>query len=313
MLKIRKFVKGKDEEIWIRIWNEAFKEFEDERAMTMEDMTLRENDPRFSAEGMFIAEWKGEPVGLVNAYVDKNREEKKGFIRDLGVIPNFRRRGIGRKLVETAIESLKERGMEKVEVWATEEMKNSKKLYESMGFKSVRIFSEMKIGLDTIPSNIGENKEVTIKSMNKGMEDIKLLNWLSNETFKEHYNFRPHTIEETQYMIENSPEIDINGWFFTYLNEKPVGYVGTGIDKKFNEEKRMKRGWVWVIGVLKQERLKGVGTRLILRAMDFLKAKEMSEAILGVDDTNPTKAIELYKKVGFQIAKKESTYLKNII
>jgi mycothiol synthase len=275
-------------------------------------MTLRENDPRFSAEGMFITECKEEPVGLVNAYVDKNREEKKGFIRDLGVIPNFRRRGIGRKLVETSIKSLKERSMEKVEVWATEEMKNSKKLYESMGFKLVRIFSEMKIGLDTIPSNIGENKEVTIKSMNKGMEDIKLLNWLNNETFKEHYNFRPHTIEETQYMIENSPEIDINGWFFAYLNEKPVGYVGTGIDKKFNEEKRTKRGWIWVIGVLKQERLKGVGTRLILRGMDFLKTKGMIEARLGVDDTNPTKAIELYKKVGFKIAKKESTYLKNI-
>jgi len=311
MLKIRKFVVGRDEEVWIRIRNEAFKEFEDERKMTMEDMTLWEKGPRFNAEGMFIAEWKREPVGLVNAHVDKEREEKKGFIRDLGVIPNFRRKGIGTKLVETAIKSLKERGMEKVEIWATEQMKAASKLIESMGFKLARIFSEMKIMLDTIPSNIGENKQVTLRSMNKSMKDIKLLNLLSNEAFKEHYNFRPHTIEETQYMIEKSPEIDVNGWFFAYLRGKPVGYVGTGIDKKFIKEKGIKRGWVWVIGVLKSERRKGIGTRLILTTLDFLKSKEMTEAMLGVDDTNITKAIELYKKIGFKINKKEFTYLKN--
>jgi mycothiol synthase len=313
MLRIRKFVTGKDEEVWIRISNEALKEFEDERAMTMEDMTLWEKSPRFSPEGMFIAEWKGEPAGLVNAYVDKKREEKKGFIRMLGVTPKFRRRGIGRKLAETAIKSLKERGMETVEVWATEQMKNGKKLFESMDFKLVRIFSEMKIKLDTIPSNIGESKEVTIRSMNKDMEEIKLLNWLNNETFKEHYDFRPSTVEETQYMIENNPEIDVNGWFFAYLKEKPVGYVGTGIDKKFIEEKGIKRGWIWVIGVLKSERNEGIGTRLILEAMKFLKSKGMSEAMLGVDDTNVTKAIRLYEKVGFKIAKKEFIYLKNVI
>lgn len=312
MLKIRKFVTGKDNEVWIRISNEAFKEFEDERATTMEDMTLWEKSPRFNAEGMFIAEWKKEPVGLVNAYVDKKREEKKGFIRMLGVTPKFRRRGIGRKLAETAIESLKERGMETVEVWTTEQMKSGKKLFESMDFKLVRIFSEMKIKLDTIPSNIGESKEVTVRSMNENIEDIKLLNWLNNETFKEHYNFRPSTVEETQYSIENSPDIDVNGWFFAYLKEKPVGYVGTGIDKKFIEEKGIKRGWVWVIGVLKPERNKGIGTRLVLEAIKFLKSKGMSEAMLGVDDTNVTKAIKLYEKVGFKIAKKEFTYLKNI-
>jgi len=312
MLRIRKFVTGKDNNVWIKTWNEVFKEFEDERAMTMEDMTLWEKSPRFSAEGMFLAEWKGEPVGLVNGYIDKKREEKKGFIRELGVVPNFRRRGIGRKLVKTAIKSLKERGMETVEVWATEQMENGRKLVESMGFKLVRIFSEMKIGLNTIPSNIGESKEVTLRSMNKNIEDIKLLNWLNNETFKEHYNFRPSAVEETRYMIENSPEIDINGWFFAYLQEKPVGFVGTGIDKKFIEEKGIKRGWIWVIGALKPERNKGIGTRLILTAMSFLKSKGLSEAMLGVDDTNPTKAIELYKKVGFKIAKKEFTYLKNI-
>lgn len=46
--------------------------------------------------------------------------------------------------------------------------------------------------------------------------------------------------------------------------------------------------------------------------MNFLNSKGMNEAMLGVDDTNVTKALKLNEKVGFKIAKKEFTYLKNI-
>ena len=48
------------------------------------------------------------------------------------------------------------------------------------------------------------------------------------------------------------------------------------------------------------------------RGMEFLKSEGMTEVDLGVDDSNPTKAIELYKKVGFKVAHKELTYLRKI-
>jgi len=50
----------------------------------------------------------------------------------------------------------------------------------------------------------------------------------------------------------------------------------------------------------------------MLHGLKFLKAKGMQEAELGVDDSNPTRAIELYKKVGFKVVKKDLTYLKTI-
>ena len=74
----------------------------------------------------------------------------------------------------------------------------------------------------------------------------------------------------------------------------------------------MKRGWIMTIGVLKPLRIKGIGTALMLHGLKFLKSKGMNEAELGVDDSNPTKAIELYKKVGFKVVKKDLTYLKAI-
>ena len=308
MLSIRRFVEGEDEELWIRLLNEAYKEFEDFRPETMEDMELRKKSPTFDLTGMFIAELDGKPVGIVNAFVDRNREEKKGFLRGLGVVPAFRRRGVGRRLVEKAIESLKQRGMESVQGWTRQGKVACTSLLESMGFKLIRVFSTMRRDLKTIPYNIREHKKLEMRELETNMDDIKLLTWLENETFKEHFNFRPTTVEETKYWIINKPWCDIIGFFFAYLNEQPVGYVGAGIDSKFIQHKGITRGWIMDIGVLKPNRRTGIGTALMQQGMEFLKSDGMTEVELGVDDSNPTKAIELYKKVGFQIALKELTY-----
>lgn len=311
MLKIKRFVQDRDEDVWVSLWNKAFREFEDFRSITVEDMLKSEKSPTFDATGMFIAELDGEPGGIVNAHVDKMREEKKGFIRLLGVVPEFRRKGIGRALAEKSMASLKERGMRTVEAGAVIGKPEATKLWESMGFKNVRIFSLMKRSLENIPSNIGENKEVALQTFRKGaMEDLKLLNCLSNEAFREHYNYRPDSIEETRYFLEQDPIFKEQEWFFTLVKNTVVGYVGVGVDEKYNEEKGTKAGWILSIGVLKPHRLKGIGTRLMIEGMKLLKFKGMTEAMLGVDDQNPTKAMKLYKKTGFTVFRKDQAYQK---
>ena len=312
MLKIRSFVEGEDEEVWVKIQNEAYKEYDDFRPDTIEDMEIWKKNPNFDSTGMFIAELDGRPVGAVNAHIDRNRKEKIGFLRALGVAPEFRRRGVGRRLVERAIESLKKRGMESVQGWTRENKVACKSLLESMGFKLVRVFSTMRRDLESIPYNIGEHEKVRMRKMKTNMDDIKLLNWLNNETFKEHFNFRPHTVEETKFWITNKPWCDILEYSFSYLDDKPVGYVGAGIDSKFIEHKGIKRGWIMDIGVLKLNRSRGIGTALMQRGMEFLRSKGMIDVELGVDDSNPTKAVELYNKVGFKVVHKDLTYLSRI-
>ena len=311
MLKIREFVKGEDEKVWLSIRNEAFKEYDDFRPSTMEDMEIWEKDPGFDPVGMFIAELNGKAVGRVQAYVDRQREEKKGFVQGLGVVPKFRRRGIGRELMDKAIESLRKREMETAECWTRDDKPICKHIFESMGFKLIRIFSTMGRELDTIPS-AGENEGVQIRVMKESMEDIELLRWLNDETFSEHFDFRPSTIEEWKHWCSH-PDFDHKGWFFALLEGKPVGHVGTWIDSKFVKYKGIKRGWIDTIGVLKPHRRKGIGTSLILRGMEYLKSRGMTEVELGVDDSNPTEAIKLYEKVGFKVVRKDLTYLKKIV
>jgi len=66
------------------------------------------------------------------------------------------------------------------------------------------------------------------------------------------------------------------------------------------------------IGVLRPYRRLGVGTALVLEGLEWLRERGMEEAMLEVDDDNPTEAIKLYEKVGFKIAHKEFVYERRI-
>jgi len=313
MLKIRSFVQGQDEKHWVRVWNEVCSEFEELRALTVDDLAAFEKFPSFDVKGLFLAELKGEPVGLVYAQVDRFREEKKGFIQALIVVPEHRGKGVGRKLVEKAIESFRARGMKRVEGFVFGERRDAAHIFETLGFKRIRVFSLMTRNLDSLPQNIGENKRVALRKLRiQDKADVELLTNLENDTFSEHYNWRPTTIEEVKHMLKENPTFPEQEWLFANLGDKTVGYVGTGIDDKYNRERNKKAGWIMDIGVLKPKRRMGIGTRLIIEGMQLLKAKGMTEAMLGVDDQNPTKAIKLYEKVGFKATRKDVAYQKTI-
>ncbi len=314
MLNIRSFVKGADEPVWVRVLNAAWKEYEVWwRATTVEEMREKEKRPNFDFEGRFIAELDGKPVGIVHAHVDKFREEKKGFVHIFCVVPEFRGHGVEERLLELAMNELKRRGMNLVQAWTDYSRNERIKILEKAGFKLVDIESDMEIDLTNIPSDVGENTHVTIRSLRRDDdEDIKVLNRLANKCFEEHFDYRPRTIEETRDSLLNDQYLKKQECYFAMLNKKNVGFVRVGIDEKYNIEKNVKSGRVRSLGVLKPYRKKGIGTRLTLHGLEILRDKGMTKAILDVDDFNQTKAMKLYEKVGFKVAKKYLKYEKRL-
>jgi len=314
MANIRRFVIGADESLWVGILNAARKDREDFRAITAEEMLRQEKeDPKFDPDGRFIAEFDGRPVGVVHARVDKLREEKKGFI-PFDVMPESRRRGIEHQLVETGLRELKARGMTTAQASVDSRELDYVGLLEGLDFKEVRVISMMEMDLADVSQDIGENKQVAIRALHKDREeDIKLLTWLSNETFKEHFDSRPDTIEEVRHFLFSDLYYNkVKDVFFAELDGASVGYIGAGIDEKYNVEKNVQRGDIFTIGVLKRYRRRGVGTRLMLHALETFRARGMTKATLGVDDYNPTKAIKLYEKVGFKVKKRDLIFAREL-
>jgi ribosomal protein S18 acetylase RimI-like enzyme len=313
LLKVRRFVLGVDEADWLEVWNEVHGKRLDHAPMTVEEMRSYEKSPDFEAMGRFIAELDGKPVGVVHAYVDKLRGEKKGFVRVFGLLPEFRGQGVEEKLAATAMEELKRRGMKVVQSSADGDQRELIRLWEGLGFKLVRVSSLMTADLTKLQTGIGENNEVVLKPLQRDSnEDLQTLNGLQNECFKEHFNWRPNPLERTIFFVREDPSFKIQEWRFAMLKGMHVGYVGIGVDEGYNAARNAKVGVVLDIGVLKPYRRTGIGTTLILHGMDLLKDKGMTVAMLGVDDWNVTKAIRLYNKVGFKVAEKELFYEKSI-
>jgi ribosomal protein S18 acetylase RimI-like enzyme len=313
LLNIRPFVEDKDEPIYIDIMNRAMKEFPDFTPITLADTEMEKNAPNVDKRGRFIAEWNKEPVGFVYAYIDTKREDKLGYLDGPYVVPEFRRKRIGITLTETAIQSFRDRGINKIEGGVRHTNIPAQKLLEKLGFKMYRVFSRMKRRLDNLPGNVGENKEIKIVDIGTGDDALKIENYLMNESMKEHFNFRPVTLEETKYYTTEQEKQGVKyNDFIAYLDDKPIGLMITIIDPKEIEHQKKNVAWLAVLGVLKPYRSKGIGKALMIHAIKFLKEKGMEEAMLGVDDTNITKAMKIYESLGFEVMLKNYRYIKEL-
>lgn len=125
MLNIRKF-KQSDKDSVISLWKEIF------------SSEKLHNDPKLSIEMkikhskdlFFIAEENNLVVGTVMVGFDGHR----GWIYSLAVKPDFRKKGIGTKLMKEAITQLKSLGCLKVNLQIEEDNSGVVDFYEKIGF-----------------------------------------------------------------------------------------------------------------------------------------------------------------------------------
>jgi len=84
--------------------------------------------------GRYFAAKEG---GKIIGYVGYQRVLDEGHITNLAVHPDFRRHGIGRKLVEKSVEEAKSSGLKSLILEVREKNTAAQKLYESLGFSNV--------------------------------------------------------------------------------------------------------------------------------------------------------------------------------
>jgi ribosomal protein S18 acetylase RimI-like enzyme len=140
-----------------------------------------------------------------------------------------------------------------------------------------------------------EHYRAIVDAWNKACEDMRGQIPISDEDFK---------------WFQESPMFDPSLWQIAWHNDEVVGTVINFIDGRENTEYRRRRGHVELISVKRQWRGRGIAKALIARSFSILKERGMTEAALGVDAENPSGALHLYQKMGFQIQKKTIFYRK---
>ncbi len=150
-MQIRK-VEEKDIEqivdIKIRGWQSAYRGIIDDKFL--DSMNREEKIAKFKKDydisGYIVAEEDDEVLGFCR-YVEENEyfkgyEEIEAEICALYVKPEWKRKGIGKLMIEYALNDLKQKGKSKIILWCLKENDSARIFYEKMGGK---LLAEKKI------------------------------------------------------------------------------------------------------------------------------------------------------------------------
>jgi mycothiol synthase len=143
-----------------------------------------------------------------------------------------------------------------------------------------------------------ENYRSIIDAWNEACKDMRGQIPISDEDFKG---------------FQKSSIFDPSLWQIAWYKDQVVGTTVNWINQQENEEFSRKRGHVELISVRRPWRGKGIAKALIARSLKLLKSRGMTEAALGVDAENPSGALQLYRKMGFEVVKRGGIYRKPLI
>ncbi len=94
-----------------------------------------DEDVAANPAGVFVAEASGQVVGYVSARLD--RAAGKGRIPNLAVADGFRGQGLGRRLIEHALEYFRREGMDYAVIETMAQNEAGRHLYPACGFQEV--------------------------------------------------------------------------------------------------------------------------------------------------------------------------------
>ena len=209
-----------------------------------------------------------------------------------GVLPEFRGRGAGRRLLRDAIARVEALGVGVLHVQTAADDERAGRLLASEGFSRVKEYWQMRWeGGELPPLNLPGG--FSLRPFRLG-EDEETLTALQNAAFGEHWGFCPNTVEETaaRVRIKNT---DPNGIIFVMDGDKPAGYNWTLQNR--NEHGGV--GFVSMTGVHPSYRGNGLGTAVVVSGMRYLSGRGVDAVELEVDSEN-TPARELYRKLGYR-------------
>ncbi len=150
---IRNFVPGQDEAALWRVSNESFAEHYWAEEQTLEELVYWTRQPGFHPSDIIFACADEQVVGFCWTEVIEEDIARRGiavgWVNDLGVIPAYRRRRLGRTLLIMGIHYLRQR-VAIVELGVEDQNQKAMPLYESIGFApySGQVDMEKKLTVD---------------------------------------------------------------------------------------------------------------------------------------------------------------------
>jgi len=254
--------------------------------------------------GYFSILPRGEGEGLYKIHVEGS------------VVPERRGEGIGTLLRDAMITRAEaayaERGGElPLKLMATGKSDNTAQadLFESAGFTGERWNFVMRTSLDTVaePPVLAEGYELRPYDDSRA-DDMRVAH---NAAFTAHHpNFTPWTEATWKQWVTESRNFrpDLSFLVVRAGTDDIVGYLQSNEFDAYFEATGRREAYVGKLGVLAEHRGRGIAAALLGHSLVAYRDAGYDEASLDVDSENPTGALGIYERAGFEVESRWTNY-----
>ncbi|MFC7548282.1 GNAT family N-acetyltransferase [Plantactinospora sp. GCM10030261] len=163
------------------------------------------------------------------------------------------------------------------------------------GFAFVKRSARMRRALDDVSAEPPPPPPgMLIRPVNPDDEaELRLVHDILETAFRDAPDHSPTPYDRWRADLAALPNVAWDEWFLAHVDGVPAGALQSSDQQVDNGE-----GWVKRLAVLRAYRRRGVGGALLRRAFAAYAGKGRTHAGLGVDLSNPTEAVRLYRAVG---------------
>jgi mycothiol synthase len=231
------------------------------------------------------------------------------------VHPDWQGKGIGRRLLAWQEERARTHPATATErplvigTWSADENVRKVRLLTHAGYEQVRFFFEMRrptldeIELPPMPDGLEIRPIAADRASQKQLWDADV------EAFQDHWGGFDASDTAFEAWLTR-PNHDPALWVAAWDGDEIAGAVTNMIFADENAAFGIARGWMETVFVRRAWRRRGLGAALVARALVRLREAGMTEAALGVDSDNPSGALALYQRAGFDVHRRSAAYRK---
>ena len=206
------------------------------------------------------------------------------------VHPDAFGRGLGTRIANELEAYAVEAGARRLQNSVIEVDSAARDLLESLGYDAVRVFREMRIGLEAPPAVPEWPDGLRVEAFDPE-RDARAVHAAHQEAFADHWDYTPRDFQTWSKSHLESERFDPALWCVVRAgDEVAAGAICT--------PDTYGGGWIHVLFTRRPWRRKGVGAALLADAFGRFWERGERSVGLGVDAANDTGAFRLYERAG---------------